>query len=442
MAPIEDWMDYDLEDGPEVHPRRNRKGKKKKKKASNIDIAPVIGLRYKNKRYIPTVEFSLYIGDVCSGIFTMENEAHPSVIQGGDILFFRVIEALKEAFDGKLCIDHTLYGAKSPGYPDQVAISATIPKGNRNHSIIMGFFDKRMYNVKDGNEKFKDAADEHGRILYYSSFSIYYSPEVSESVFEIIKILKDTSGTPSKRGKPTIEMIAVSRELYTKTIELDFEYDPDENLEIHYGEGFGEFDKALDKRIEAENKGIIMLYGPPGTGKTHYIRRLISRISKEGSKRIILIPKHILEQIEGPQFNNFMTNNFMNSDALFVIEDAESIISERSQNGDGRSSLVSTLLNISDGILNDIFKIQVVLTFNTELSNIDKALLRPGRLMAQRYFGPLDKVRSQILIDHLGIDHKADEDMTVAEIYALNSEEQDDILMGDLGSKERNKIGF
>src|SRR5690606_42109594 len=73
-----------------------------------------------------------------------------------------------------------------------------------------------------------------------------------------------------------------------------------------------------------------------------------------------------------------------NPDSVFVIEDAENIVIDRNlQNG----SPVSGLLNLADGLLADCLNIQLICTFNTDLSNVDPALMRKGRLIASYEFG-------------------------------------------------------
>jgi hypothetical protein len=66
--------------------------------------------------------------------------------------------------------------------------------------------------------------------------------------------------------------------------------------------------------------------------------------------------------------------------SVLIIEDAEAVIEERHGNTNGT---VANLLNISDGLLSDCLNIQLLCSFNTNLSNIDKALLRKGRIIKQ-----------------------------------------------------------
>lgn len=102
-----------------------------------------------------------------------------------------------------------------------------------------------------------------------------------------------------------------------------------------------------------------------------------------------------------------------NPDSVLIIEDAESILMQRRLGGD---SAVSTLLNISDGLMSDFMNAQLVCTFNCGLENIDPALMRKGRLIARYEFGKLSVEKSNALSRHLGFGETITEPMTVAEI--------------------------
>ena len=103
-----------------------------------------------------------------------------------------------------------------------------------------------------------------------------------------------------------------------------------------------------------------------------------------------------------------------NPNSIFVIEDAENIIIDREQNG---ASPVSALLNISDGLLSDCLNIQIICSFNTDLSRVDSALLRKGRLIAKYEFKELETQKAQKLSDKLGFQTEINKPMTLTEIY-------------------------
>jgi hypothetical protein len=109
------------------------------------------------------------------------------------------------------------------------------------------------------------------------------------------------------------------------------------------------------------------------------------------------------------------------------------VITDRNESG---SVGVANILNITDGILSDILKIQIVATFNMDKQKIDKALLRKGRLIAEHQFDKLGLDDTNRLIGHLGLDYVSDVGMTLTEIYNLNEVEYK--------SKEETKrtVGF
>ena len=105
---------------------------------------------------------------------------------------------------------------------------------------------------------------------------------------------------------------------------------------------------------------------------------------------------------------------------------------DREENGD---SPVSALLNISDGLLSDCLNIQVICSFNTDISKIDNALMRKGRLIAKYEFKELDLAKAQALSTKLGFNTTINSSMTLTDIY---NQEEMDFQQG----KKVNTIGF
>jgi ATP-dependent 26S proteasome regulatory subunit len=169
----------------------------------------------------------------------------------------------------------------------------------------------------------------------------------------------------------------------------------------------------------------VLLHGKAGTGKTSYIRYLISLVKKE----VIFLPPNMASAITNPDLISILIDN---PNSIFVIEDAENIVVDREMNG---SSPVSALLNISDGLLSDCLNIQIICSFNTDISKIDSALMRKGRLIAKYEFKELEREKSQSLSQKLGFDSIIDSPMTLTAIY--NQEEKD-----FLQSRKHNAIGF
>ena len=199
------------------------------------------------------------------------------------------------------------------------------------------------------------------------------------------------------------------------------------NLDNNYNDDFKGISKKIVKKLnEKSGKGIILLHGDPGTGKTTYIRHLTRLIKKE----IIFLPNNMVDILATPEFVPFMMKY---PDSILIIEDAEKVVRDR--NSSGNETAVSNLLNLSDGILGDCLKTQIVATFNTERQLIDSALLRKGRLIAEYKFDKLGVDKTNKLLKSLSIDYKTETPMVLSDIY----NHQDNL---GIENKQLTKIGF
>jgi hypothetical protein len=188
------------------------------------------------------------------------------------------------------------------------------------------------------------------------------------------------------------------------------------DIELHYGKVFRPtYDKIISRLNTKFDKGLVLFHGSPGTGKTSLIK-LMSRHIKD--KEVIFCPPYMVDQIGSPQFIPFLLNH---PHAILIIEDAERVLLSRDSSG-ASSNGVSSILNITDGILGDCLNIQVVATFNTSRDKIDAALLRTGRLIALHEFSELNVEDSNLLLKHINKDYTAIQPMTLASIYGLGDE--------------------
>lgn len=105
--------------------------------------------------------------------------------------------------------------------------------------------------------------------------------------------------------------------------------------------------------------------------------------------------------------------------AVLIIEDAEKIIMSRNQ-GD-KNSVVSTILQLTDGLFSDYLSIKVICTFNTDISKVDKALFRKGRMIAFYEFSALSLEKTKHLLN--GTAAKVSKGLTLAEIYNFNKKD-------------------
>ena len=141
-----------------------------------------------------------------------------------------------------------------------------------------------------------------------------------------------------KRSTPQIRLlITKSYGLDTSILEISR---PKLSIEENYNDDFLDVHQTITNRLRKQNdKGLVLLHGKPGTGKTSYIRYLVAK----AKKRVIFLPPNMAASITDPRLMNVLINN---PNSIFVIEDAENIIIDRTRSG---SSSVSALLNLADG---------------------------------------------------------------------------------------------
>jgi hypothetical protein len=165
-----------------------------------------------------------------------------------------------------------------------------------------------------------------------------------------------------------------------------------------YGEDILPFHDKVLAKLKKDRNGIVLLHGPPGGGKTTYVRHLTSCLM--GKKRVIMVPKSSMEVLSTPRFTEFLIG-LRETPSVLVLEDAEEVVAASNRAG---GPATSTLLNLTDGIVNDVAGVQVILTFNCPVSKVDPAILRSGRLIGMREFGPLSATHARALAASRGLD--------------------------------------
>ncbi|CAF0860843.1 unnamed protein product [Adineta ricciae] len=276
-----------------------------------------------------------------------------------------------------------------------------------------GYF---MSDVQNPNKLKPDHSDDY--FLVASQVQILYLPEHDEFVKDLGKIFSKMTIYTSKSC--TLNMVCRNQHGYYLS-SIDIKKPLITDLALHYGKGFvGTHDKIIKNLNKKEGKGIVLLHGIPGSGKTHYIRYLIHEIQE---KTLVYVPPDMAKEISSPEFLPFLMQ-YQNS--ILIIEDAENIIKDRNETL-VPSQAVANLLNLSDGLLGDAMHQQIIATFNCDLTTIDPALLRKGRLIANYEFNKLDLESSKILSDKLGFGtENVTMPMTLAEIFNQGEKPEDE----------------
>ena len=176
--------------------------------------------------------------------------------------------------------------------------------------------------------------------------------------------------------------------------------------------------------LSEDNSSILLFHGIPGSGKTSYIRSLINTCE---NLDFYFLDSSVLQYINNTAFIEFITST---KNSVYILEDCENLLKSRDTDF---NPLLATLLNISDGLLGDSLNIKFICTFNTNIQNIDKALLRKGRLKLKYEFKELTKDRVANLFKKLNINSPAKE-MSLCDVYNYTE--------NNGNSENKKKIGF
>lgn len=204
--------------------------------------------------------------------------------------------------------------------------------------------------------------------------------------------------------------------------------DVEVDLELNYNNSLIEIHDEIAEFLSSSSpRGRLLLFnGEPGTGKTFYLRHLIK---SNPEQKFYFIPPNIFHNILDPSFINYILSR---KNSIYIVEDAELLLQSREEEA---GSMVSSLLQLSDGLVGDCCNNKFILSFNSSTSRIDKAALRKGRLFKHYEFGPLTVEKSNKLLSHLGCSERVTEPTTLGKLYNFAH---------DIGAeeKEAKKIGF
>lgn len=173
-------------------------------------------------------------------------------------------------------------------------------------------------------------------------------------------------------------------EWYRESLRID---KMDIDINATYNDDICDNIDKIDDFISNDDSGIIMFHGEPGTGKSTFIKYIIQ---KHDEKNFIILNSDILSYMSDSTFIGFLLSN---KNAIYIIEDAEKLIESRKSYTS--SNVLSSFLNLSDGLTANAIKSKFICTFNENVSNIDAAVMRKGRLKLKFEFKKLCVEKAQ-----------------------------------------------
>ena len=311
-----------------------------------------------------------------------------------------------------------------------------IPKVNYINRIISKYtiidkeIDSKEYELKvaDAGTAIYILTDSAMYLIDSDSISYRTSIPFGNDSKKVEDYLKDIwNKLPKKevKGKEaTVNLIAFSNgDYYTiekkvKRVNIDI----DEN----YNDDFKPVYDDIIKFLGTRESGLVLLYGTAGAGKSSIIRHLCNHCPAN----YVIVPTSLTTKLADADFITFMMDN---SDSVFVLEDCEQLLMDRSVNI--FNGAISNILNMSDGLLSDVMNIKFICTFNADIKTIDPALLRKGRCYAKYEFKELCKEKVENLNNKYNLGITEIKPMTLAQIYHADETEYSD-------TKVKRKIGF
>lgn len=278
--------------------------------------------------------------------------------------------------------------------------------------FIKEFSDNIDYGIYIDEDEIGHYFTAYGEVQIFSTYiQVYYNDyKQAEKLLEFVKPL------PEDTDKTVTYDLVVSTNTGFSTTECTSSRNIDIDVKKNYNDDLP-YDKYKEF-CEKDGSGLALMYGIAGSGKTSLIKKLIYDCS---DTNFYIMDFSMLQNIVSGQFLAFLLKL---QNAVIIMEDCEYILKRRDTH---ENPLINSLLNITDGLVGDALNIRFLCTFNAALTDIDEALLRPGRLKVKYEFKALNKDKTKAICG----DDKAE---TLAEIY-----NRDKI---DFNKKEQRKIGF
>jgi len=228
------------------------------------------------------------------------------------------------------------------------------------------------------------------------------------------------------------------------------------------------FDYIVDEFSSQNPSGrLAILSGETGTGKTFYIRGLIEEFNKHSNVSVVFLPSKFISQVDSPSLiplfiehknrsksrysDDFedgppsLSRNKKGLDEdniiIFILEDADFCLVPRESDN---ISVLSSLLNFTDGIFGSILNLRIIATTNANKLKFDRALTRPGRLLKHVSVDLLEPEKANKIYQRL-TDNKGDYVFTKpASLAMIYAKSRDEITFEEelIEEKKNRPMGF
>lgn len=252
--------------------------------------------------------------------------------------------------------------------------------------------------------------------VHLDEYTVHVHAACPTVAAQVLTDLNHRFAKPPKAGLPNYHLLSYGREgvqRHPVSLTRACLHSPDD-LALHYGNDFVLWEAELIQRLQNQPNGLVVLRGDPGVGKTTFLRHLMARLCK--THRAFLVPTSHFNMLASPEMPVFWAGqNYRSSlNNLLILEDAEALLGKRRGSNDDQ---VSNLLNMSDGLLGDSMKVQIIATVNASLDKLDPAITRRGRMLGYRQFRRLTRAEAQRLAQAKGLTLPEGPELSLADIY-------------------------
>ena len=293
----------------------------------------------------------------------------------------------------------------------------------------------RRLSAKDEPDEWDDLTFQFGAnaFLYADSFKVVGFASSPEEAKRLVTEFAKTYTRPPEPSGGAFHLINLGSQRAMECVIVHLPAESilsPETFDLHYGEHAWGWHEQFVEKLSASRSGLSILQGPPGTGKTSYLRHLMGVLDE--THRFYFIPASAMGILSEPAFMGFWADQRRRHDQksfVVILEDSDAALMCR---GSDNRDQVNAILNLSDGMLADFLRLQILCTINCGTADVDPALLRPGRLLCHRVFARLDYPHAVRLAEKIGRVLTVAPDYSLAEVFAGHEAEQLD----------RPRIGF